>query len=141
MVAVCSELCRQGFLGRQLKGLTRKTGQRTQKAVLLKCVFAHPPPKTPPSQLSYQHQHPGFREVVLLCPAYGDHSTLCFPSSKNVNPEVTKSSALLVPTALHLRRVEEPLAGWLGLSSRNRPVEAEEKTWAQWETKGSTQMV
>lgn len=42
---VCAELCTLGFPGRRLTLLTSKTGQRTQKAVLLGCVLAHPPPR------------------------------------------------------------------------------------------------
>lgn len=47
-----------------------------------------------------------------------------------MHPELTESSALPVLTALHLSFVEELLAGWPGLSSYSRQVEAREETKA-----------
>lgn len=86
-MCVCAELCRLGFPGRWLKLLTRKTGQRTQKAVLLRCVPAHPRPKAPPSQLSHQHSAPvqGGRQLQSAHPHRPLYSSPC----RNETPELT----------------------------------------------------
>ena len=58
-----------------------------------------------------------------------------------MNPELTESSVVLVLTALHLSLVEELLAGWPGLSSWSRQVEAREEMWARWENWVQSQVV